>query len=62
MSRTLSNNGGGIDSQQRRQSISQLKKHGVTEKELEGEGDERDIKIKQVIYTGCCLITRCSYG
>lgn len=56
ITRTLSNNGGGTYSQQRPQSIAQVKTHEVTEKELEGERDERDLKMKQVVLACCCLI------
>lgn len=62
LTRNPSNNGGGIYSQQRRQSIAQMKPHHVTEKELEGEGDERDVRMKQVFLAGCCQITCCTFG
>lgn len=48
INRIPSNNGNGAYSRQRRQSIAQLKERDVTEKVLEGEADERDIRLKQV--------------
>lgn len=62
IARTPLDNGGKTYSQQRRQSIAQLKSHDMTEKELEAEGEERDVRMKQVFLAGCYQITYCSYG
>ncbi len=62
IARTPLDNGRKTYSRQRQQSIAQLNPHDMTEKELEAEGDERDVRMKQVYLAGCYQITYCSYG
>ena len=43
-----SNNGGGVHFQHRHRSITKVKEHAVSEKEVNDCGDDRDIRKKQV--------------
>ena len=49
LDRIPSNNGGGAYAHQRRKSVTELKQHAISEKEIDEDGDDRDIRKKQVI-------------
>ena len=55
LNRIPSNNGGGAYSQRRRSSVVDLKQQIVSEKETKEEGDERDLRKKQVMAIGAAV-------
>ena len=49
LNRIPSNNGGGAYSHRRRSSVADLKQQVISEKETNEDGDDRDVRKKQVL-------------